>query len=371
MADSIVFYTHDKTIELEGKLFDAGVLTANLLNFSPELYRPIHKKFKQVRDLAERYETNLQDITVWQELNHYLEDICNTLRKYTVFQILLGPDEDEAFSDVHELTQKDSLSNHYLVMEWEYYKQKIEKYDKYLYDLRSFNGTIRNFIKFFLMKLKANSPENYAEALFDFLNGDWTYKLVINPLQHGSDCYTVYDKYEMSYIPRKLPDGRTAICQQHITDSLQAFLKADFMLALNSGHNIRRCAVCNRHFLVKSGAHTLYCDGACPHAPNFTCRQFGTYEVQKELAKDIPKIRAKNAAFARIEKDMKRGAISREDARKAKDCVRDMLYDGLRNPLQSTEDFENMVSSQNLYSVCNITRISKPKGRPKKGGDAS
>ena len=118
-----------------------------------------------------------------------------------------------------------------------------------------------------------------------------------------------------------------AICQEHVTDSLQALMKADYMLALNSGHNIRRCIICGKYFMLKSGVHALYCEGACPHAPGYTCRQFGTVEVQKELAKNNPKVKAKLTAFSRITKDMQRGAISQEDARRAKDHVRDRLYD--------------------------------------------
>ena len=57
--------------------------------------------------------------------------------------------------------------------------------------------------------------------------------------------------------------------------------------------NIRRCIICGRYFLLKSGVHALYCEGACPHAPGYTCRQFGSVEVQKELAKDIPKVKVK------------------------------------------------------------------------------
>ena len=86
-----------------------------------------------------------------------------------------------------------------------------------------------------------------------------------------------------------------------MTDSVQALLKADYMLVLNSGYNIRRCVICNRYFLLKSGAHALYCDGASPYDPRYSCRQFGTFEIQKELARDNPKIAAKNRAFARIQ----------------------------------------------------------------------
>ena len=172
-------------------------------------------------------------------------------------------------------------------------------------------------------------------------------------------------------MPRPLPDGSVAICQEHVTDSLQALMKADFMLALNSGHNIRRCIICGRYFLLKSGVHALYCEGACPHAPGYTCRQFGSVEVQKELAKDIPKVKVKVTAFARITKDLSRNAISQKDARKAKDYVRDLLYDALRDASISVETFEESVSSENVYQRCGITRTANPRGRPpkKKAGE--
>ena len=123
---------------------------------------------------------------------------------------------------------------------------------------------------------------------------------------------------------------------------------------------------------MKSGVHALYCEGACPHAPQYTCRQFGSYERQKELARDIPKVRVKVTAFERITKDAKRGAISKEDERRAKDYVRDKLYEALRRNDISVDDFEASVTSERIYSVLNITRTAKPRGRPKKtGGEAT
>ncbi len=133
-----------------------------------------------------------------------------------------------------------------------------------------------------------------------------------------------------------------------------------------SGHNIRRCIICGKYFMLKSGVHALYCEGACPHAPGYTCRQFGTVEVQKELAKNNPKVKAKLTAFSRITKDMQRGAISQEDARRAKDHVRDRLYDALRSPDISVEEFSEQISTAQVYEYCRITRVSKPRGRPPK-----
>lgn len=63
---------------------------------------------------------------------------------------------------------------------------------------------------------------------------------------------------------------------------------------------------------------------------------------------------------------MQRGAISQEDARRAKDHVRDRLYDALRSPDISVEEFSEQISTAQVYEYCRITRVSKPRGRPPK-----
>jgi hypothetical protein len=429
MEGSIIFYTYGSTLELYGQQFTAGMLTADLLNLSPDEYRPMSKHMKQVTSLAEEYEQS-GNIELWWKLNEELAALCGVLRRYAVFRLLLDESEDAFFSVIREVTgqfdlfpkeehepseeiQRERLERvaneisarsetvkdvpldlfhpseaalekgdafYYEMLRaigptkdaWRDYKKYIRRYETYLHDIRAFNGTIRNFIRFSLSKLKHNSPEDYAAALYGFYNDERiAEKLIVNPIRNNGDCYTPHDVYELSYVPRPLPDGSVAICQEHVTDSLQALMKADYMLALNSGHNIRRCIICGRYFLLKSGVHALYCEGACPHAPGYTCRQFGTVELQKELAKDIPKVKVKVTAFARITKDMQRGAISQEDARKAKDYVRDLLYDALRDANISVEAFEQRISSERVYQHCGITRTANPRGRPpkKKAGE--
>ena len=43
MYGEIVFYTHGSTIEYGGEIFAAGELTADILNFTPQDYRPIQR----------------------------------------------------------------------------------------------------------------------------------------------------------------------------------------------------------------------------------------------------------------------------------------------------------------------------------------
>ena len=429
MGGSVIFYTYGSTLELNGQQLTAGMLTADLLNLSPDEYLRLKKRMTQITDLAKEYERK-RDIALWWKLNEKMDALCQKLRRYQVFRLLLDESEDAFFSVIREVTGQldlfpkekhepseeirrkrlERVANeisarsetvkhapldlfrpseaalekgdafYYEMLRaigptkdaWRDYKKYIRRCETYLHDIRAFNGTIRNFIQFSLSKLDHNSPEEYAKALYGFYNDDRiAEKLIVDPIRNNGDCYTTHDAYELSYLPRQLPDGSVAICQEHVTDSLQALMKADYMLALNSGHNIRRCIICGRYFLLKSGVHALYCEGACPHAPGYTCRQFGTVELQKELAKDIPKVKVKVTAFARITKDMQRDAISQKDARKAKDYVRDLLYDALRDASISVEAFEESVSSENVYQHCGITRTANPRGRPpkKKAGE--
>ncbi len=403
MDGRIIFYTYGTTMELNGHPFSAGELTENLINLTPDDYDVIRTKAERVIDLAGRYNRNW-DVSVWRKLNSEMSALSTELKKYTVFRMLL--DDDDLFAKTEELLNrydpatpvefteqdmelysqlleadgKESLSDLPLSLllypgdmtdKWEFYFSHVTRYGSYVTDIYAFNQTIRNFINFILSRLETNSPESYAQALYNFYNDPRLVdKLIVNPF-NSTASYNKHDEYMLSYVPRELPDGRVAICQEHVTDSLQALMKADYMLALTSGYNIRRCLICHRYFLVKSGVHALYCEGACPHAPQYTCRQFGSYERQKELARDIPKVRVKVTAFERITKDAKRGAISKEDERRAKDYVRDKLYEALRRTDISVDDFEASIASERIYSVLNITRTAKPRGRPKKtGGEA-
>ena len=103
MEGSIVFYTYGSTLELYGQQFTAGMLTADLLNLSPDEYRPMSKRMKQVTSLAEEYEQS-GSIELWWELNEELAALCGVLRRYAVFRLLLDESEDAFFSVIREIT---------------------------------------------------------------------------------------------------------------------------------------------------------------------------------------------------------------------------------------------------------------------------
>lgn len=103
MEGSIIFYTYGSTLELYGQQFTAGMLTADLLNLSPDEYRPMSKRMKQITGLAEEYEQS-GSIELWWKLNEELTALCGVLRRYAVFRLLLDESEDAFFSVIREVT---------------------------------------------------------------------------------------------------------------------------------------------------------------------------------------------------------------------------------------------------------------------------
>lgn len=97
MGGSVIFYTYGSTLELNGQQLTAGMLTADLLNLSPDEYMRLKKRMTQITDLAEEYERKW-DVALWWKLNEKMDALCQKLRRYQVFRLLLDEDEDAFFS---------------------------------------------------------------------------------------------------------------------------------------------------------------------------------------------------------------------------------------------------------------------------------
>ena len=88
MGGSVIFYTYGSTLELNGQQFTAGMLTADLLNLSPDEYMRLKKRMTQITDLAKEYERKW-DVALWWKLNEKMDVLCQKLRRYQVFRLLL------------------------------------------------------------------------------------------------------------------------------------------------------------------------------------------------------------------------------------------------------------------------------------------
>ena len=108
MGGSVIFYTYGSTLELNGQQLTAGMLTADLLNLSPDEYMRLKKRMTQITDLAEEYERK-RDIALWWKLNEKMDALCQKLRRYQVFRLLLDEDEDAFFSAIRGITEQFSV----------------------------------------------------------------------------------------------------------------------------------------------------------------------------------------------------------------------------------------------------------------------
>ena len=81
MGGSVIFYTYGSTLELNGQQFTAGMLTADLLNLSPDECMRLKKRMTQITDLAKEYERK-RDIALWWKLNEKMDALCQKLRRY-------------------------------------------------------------------------------------------------------------------------------------------------------------------------------------------------------------------------------------------------------------------------------------------------
>lgn len=72
MEGSIIFYTYGSTLELNGQQFEAGRLTEDLLNLSPDDYHPLHERMVRIRTLMDIYEY-VRKSELWWKLNDEME----------------------------------------------------------------------------------------------------------------------------------------------------------------------------------------------------------------------------------------------------------------------------------------------------------
>lgn len=323
MYGSIMFYVGRKTIVLDARSFTLGELTADILNISPEDHRGMQEILSRAEEEMELYRST-KELEHWQNANHDMLVLDRKLCAHPLFQyikqepcLLMEAEkllyellygrldcfddwEDEEPYDVGDLELK-----------WIAYEKYCDVYHSILDDLAAFNQTIRFFIRYYLSALKKLDPENYAAALYDYLNDPRAAsKMIANPIA-GTWFYSNADPVMLRFVPRAVDEERYEIFEYYEAAQLQTLLKTDFYKALGAGHVICRCEYCGRYFLLTKGYHTKYCDKPNPQHPEFTCAQLGYRQTGlKEAAKDDPMKQALFRCYQRLNKDVSRGKLT-------------------------------------------------------------
>lgn len=314
MFERIDFYIHDNRIEVGGKEFLLGELTADMLDVTP----------------AEFYEMN------------------------TLCEAIQTENDQESMRQLHELLMKRKL---FQLISKQDVLGTADRYREIVGDIYSFNQTMFHFIDKFVMRLLKLDAENYAAALYDFYTHPSLDKMMVNFFRDGFHSFTLFDEIEVRYVPREVPSlpGRYAVYEIYAVRHLQAFLKMDFMKAVMAGHIIRRCKNCKRFFLLTKGYRTDYCDRPIPDNPKRNCRNQGAKNIAKQKAENTPAIRCYRNAYQRINADKRRGNISDADWEKAKREIIDLRDRAISGGLTDLQ-LEEAMRSKQLYASLGIVR---------------
>lgn len=316
MFDKFSFSIYDGQIEFgsdSGDIFLLGEHSTDILNISPEEY-------SRMRELSNQISAGDSDA---------VEELRALLLRYRLFQLVFPPG-----------------------IKW-----PAEKYRQIVGDIYAFNQTMFWFIDRFLMHLKKLDAENYAAAHFDFYDHPGLDKMMVNHLRDGALAFYPFDTIDVRFMPRKMsnqPDNY-AIYEVYTVDTLQAFLKMDFMKAIMAGHIIRRCKNCRRFFLLTKGYHTEYCDRPLADNPSRNCRNQSAKNTAKEKAANNPIINSYNRAYQRVTADKQRGRISVEEWIKVKQAIRD-LKDMAISGKYTDRELDDLLQPEKLYASMNIQR---------------
>ena len=381
MYRTISFYVGKETIVLGEQSFTLGQLTAEILNISPADYQAMMKLLTQAEEEIKQYRET-KDTSHWRCANQHLLELDQQLCAYQLFRLLkadpcvlqeaeslLNTLAQETFDGFDLAEEEEAAQPEAVEYHWHAYVENCKVYRSILTNLASFNQTIRFFIQYYLSTLRKMDSENYAAALYEYLNDPRAaQKMIAGPFNVGG-LYSNADPVLLRFVPRRIdPDvDEYQIFEYYEVYNLQTFLKMDFYRALGAGHVIRKCEYCGRYFLLTKGYHTKYCDQPNPQHPEFTCAQLGYRQTGlKEAAKDDPLKQSLFRCSQRLNKDVSRGNLTAEEREILYEKAIELHFDARQTPEISFEAFEKSLATENLCVLCGIQRKSNKVGRPKK-----
>jgi len=370
MFNDICFYVKGNMIEVNGRDFLLGELSASCMNIPPAEFEEIYDKYRSAEYIMNHEINAEKDISVeyippskenWGRLNSMMVEIDTALKKHKIFQVLDTQNAVEFFKGFTDMDGTIMNSEN-----WELYYKTASLYKPVIDDIFNFNKTMYYFVNDFLSHLKKLDPENFAAAYYDFLTNPMAYKMTANPIMNEYMSYTSADFLEMNMIPKEITEGcgEYVIAEYYHVDRLQSFLKVDFLKGLMAGHHIRRGEHGGRFFLMTKGYKTRYCDKPAPENSRFTCNQmaYRTLRVKEENA-DNPKYQSYRRCLNRVMRSYQRKAVNGEQKSALLRKAEELYHTAMTSSEFSNEEFERQMQSENLYKLCGFD-VPK-RGRPK------
>lgn len=368
----LTFYIGEKALGIYENEYPLGELTAEILDISPDDYQEMRELYYKAKADMCIYKY-LQRMDMWDRGNEKMIRLSEMLSHYRAIKVIQS--DSKVFSDTKlfiaqrpDPEESDLISPGSLEFKWAAYEACCMWYERILHDIAAVCPALRKFVREEIPEMDKLTPSTYLEALSDYLFSENSYLYIPHPFNSDSG-YTYSDPVFLRLIPRETTPGSGVfkVYEYYETTSLQAMLKLDFYKALEAGHLIRRCEYCGRHFLLRKGYHTKYCDRPNPDNPKYTCAQLG-YSMRgiKEGAEDSPLTQALYRCFQRIDKDKTRGAITAEEREVLREKAKELYHEARVTAGTTYAAFNESLSKENLYPLCGVQRRSKPRGRPRK-----
>jgi len=204
-------------------LNEAAMLTGQIRLFDTD-FSPTEHDYALQNQIDEYYQ-------YWRDYKEFNFDNPYILRNEQTGEEMVMPLALEEPPTLPEKTDALLICFGGVDIKWRYYETVMEKYRDILHDIRAFNGTIRNIIKFGFADLNPLNSQNYAAALYDLWHNPRRHKMIINPEDNQGDNFYMDDLTSVRHLPREVPAGsrKCYIYEQHEVKHIQSFLKAEFM----------------------------------------------------------------------------------------------------------------------------------------------
>lgn len=354
MFSDITFYVKGNKIEVNGQDFLLGELTESCMNINDDQFHDIYFSFEKFK---KAFPTELPEQVEYDKLKEELFRIDGLLRVHKIFQVLGNPIE----------TIKSHFGDKSILEGWDMFCQLCNEYNGIIIDIYSFNVTINCFITQWIRNLKKCTPDDYAAAYYDFIFSPLAYKYIVNPIYHDGFIYSNTEFLSsLNLVPRETYEGsgKYVIAEYYHTSMLQSLLKVDYLKGLMAGHCIRKCEHCKRFFIVTNGYKTRFCDKPSLEDPKFTCKQIAYRMTHTKDSNDNnPKYQMYKKAINRIMRNCQREAITEDVRDKLLNKAEAIYHTAATSPKYSDQEFEEHMSSGNLYKLCDIEPPKR--GRPK------
>lgn len=266
--------------------------------------------------------------------------------------------------DLNKLVKADRRSRIYKEILMEY----AMCYNRFLLaanDIIAMYEYIRDYVSYSMLYSDSLDVGSLSKTYQYVMSKDGTGWEIDRLLEALEGEYRLGDQIILQYVPMKKENSDDWMISEFFRfDTLQGLLKTDFVRGLMKGHFPRKCEHCGRYFLMTKGYHTRFCDMPSPEDPAMTCRQAAYKKAKsKELSKDDPKYQSYMRCRKRINTAFARGSIGEKEKALLLSAAEDMYFEAQSSPKYSNEEFEQLLSSENLYKLCGLQYHGK--GRPK------